>query len=90
MQATDTVERNLMTATSLKIAIAATLLTAAGAGGAFAHERHMNMQLGNNFHHRSHVYLFVGGGGCEYYYDRWRFTGQFYWKSKYYQCKGWW
>jgi hypothetical protein len=73
---------------SIAVAAAiAALLTAAGAGEASAHK-------GRNFHfysgyHTPYVYVY-SGGGCGYYYERWHESGRFYWKQKYYECKGWW
>lgn len=81
-------------------AAAATLMLAAGSGGAMAggkHFRHHGLGLQfNSFnsiqhrHRRPILRLTLGAGGCGYLYDRWMYTGSFYWKSQFYQCKGWW
>lgn len=44
-------------------------------------------------HHHHHHYLphFAGDHyGCGYYKIRWHKTGSFYWKKRYFICKGWW
>lgn len=77
-------------------ATAAVVMLAAGASGAMAggkHFKHHGMGLkfhSFHHHHRPLIRLSIGGGGCGYLYDRWMYTGRFYWKSQYYQCKGWW
>ena len=77
-------------------ATAAVVMLAAGASGAMAggkHFKHHGMGLkfhSFHHHHRPLIRLAIGGGGCGYLYDRWMYTGRFYWKSQYYQCKGWW
>lgn len=78
-------------------AVAAAIAIAASAGTAMAKGRHGGLHFsGKGFHsfhhrhhHRPHLYIY-SGGGCGYYYDKWQYTGRFFWKSKYYQCKGWW
>lgn len=77
-------------------ALATAVMLAAGSSGAMAHGKHFSGPgLGLKFnsyhyHHRPLIRLSIGGGGCGYLYDRWMYTGSFYWKSQYYQCKGWW
>ncbi|MEQ1673096.1 MAG: hypothetical protein ABL893_19780, partial [Hyphomicrobium sp.] len=79
------------------------IVIAASAGSAMAKGRHggghggghhfsgMGFSGGHHrHHHRPHLYIYSGGGGCGYFYEKWQYTGRFYWKSKYYQCKGWW
>ena len=29
-------------------------------------------------------------GGCHYYKKKWKWTGSFFWKKKYFICRGWW
>ena len=73
------------------ILAAACALTALGASAGTASAHQKNRSLFFNSGHHEHVHLFIGsGGGCGYYYERWLDTGRFYWKSKYYECKGWW
>ena len=64
---------------------------AAGVGTAQAHdkggEKHMEK---HDFDRHPHIQLFIGGGGCGYYYERWEKTGSLFWKRKYFICKGWW
>ena len=80
-------------ATRALLAAAAFALTMPGA--AMAGNRHVSVNVGNYFNgefghgHGSRVIVNVGGGDCGYYYDRWQDTGKFYWKDRYYQCKGW-
>jgi hypothetical protein len=76
---------------STKLAsVAALAMVAAGSTSAFAgHNNGMGMKSFHH-HHRHHLQLYFGGGGCGYYYDRWLDTGRFYWKRKFYICKGWW
>jgi len=48
--------------------------------------------------HHPHLFRYWGhyttaafvGGGCGYEYSRWQHTGSFYWKRRYYECRGWW
>jgi hypothetical protein len=71
-------------------ALAATLIIAASTSSAMAGSKHHGRHHG--FHHRGHVQLFIGGGGggCGYYRNRWQDTGSFYWKRRYFECRGWW
>ena len=80
-------------------AAAAVLMLAAGSSGAMAGGKHNKHGFGHSFHfshnghyghHRPIIRFSYGGGGCGYYYERWMDSGRFYWKNKYYQCKGWW
>ncbi len=77
-------------------ALATALMLAAGSSGAIAGGKHFKSHgIGLKFnsfhhHHRPLIRLSIGGGGCGYLYDRWMYTGSFYWKSQFYQCKGWW
>lgn len=38
------------------------------------------------WHHKPHFYH---GGGCGFFYKKWKFTGKYYWKKRYFMCKGW-
>ena len=80
---------------------AATALTAlfGAAGGASAHKsggmsgssHFMKSDHDHDFHHGPRFRLIVGPSyGCGYYYEQWMDTGSYYWKRKYYVCKGWW
>ena len=84
--------------THVRAALAAAIMVAAGATGAMAGKNHVNVHVGDYFdgtfkhgsRHGSHVSINVGSGnGCGYYRERWEDTGSFYWKHKYYDCKGW-
>jgi hypothetical protein len=75
-------------------AIALMALTALGgavgsaqAGGKH-HKFHFKNHHFNNFHSGRTVVV-IGGGGrysCDYYYDKWQWTGSKYWKRQYYAC----
>jgi hypothetical protein len=79
-----------MTLKALTIAAAATgLLMAAGSGTADAHPR-KGVIIYHDYHPHPRLFLYSSVGGCGYYYERWEETGFFYWKKKYYICKGWW
>ena len=73
------------------IVLAAATVLAVSAGGADDANAHVKRHF-FGFHHGPHGQLFIGsgGGGCGYYYDRWQDTGRFYWKRRYYECRGWW
>jgi hypothetical protein len=74
-----------MTAKSMIMAAAIAATTFVGSAGmASAHSKHFF------FDHHPRVVLLFGNGGCSYYRDMWYDTGRFYWKEKYYVCKGWW
>ena len=78
-----------MSTKSLMVASTAAVLAMVGTGSANAHG-HKGF---NNFQHGPHVRFVVTpnyGGGCGYYYDRWQYTGSYYWKKQYFVCKGWW
>lgn len=62
----------------------------AGTSEASAGGKHLRFHKFHNFHHFDHRPVFIFGGGCGYYRDMWYDTGRFFWKSKYYHCKGWW
>lgn len=40
--------------------------------------------------HNFHKHSFGHGHGCGYYKWKWHETGSFFWKKKYFICKGWW
>lgn len=74
-----------MTKTLFAAALAALTLAAVSAPASAHGKRHHFLDHGP----RLHLYI-GGGGGCGYYLDRWEDTGSFYWKRKYFICKGWW
>ncbi len=79
----------MSTTSRLFAAAAASAMLAAGSGAAMAHG-HGHRSF-HSFHHRPHLQLYIGGGGgCGYYFERWQDSGSFFWKRKFYQCKGWW
>jgi co-chaperonin GroES (HSP10) len=49
---------------------------------------------GHHHHHRHRHGLYLTSGyivpSCSYLYGRWQDTGSFYWKKRYYECRGWW
>jgi hypothetical protein len=73
-------------------AAAAAILMSAGSGGAMAHDHRLSFGISDHHYlYRPHLYLYSGlSDGCGYYYERWEDTGSFFWKRKYYICKGWW
>jgi hypothetical protein len=91
-----------MSKTSLLLAAAAALatltggLSAANARGGMGMHMHgmMSMPTHNNsfFRHHRSLPLIVAttGSGCGYLYDRWIYTGDYYWKHKYNRCLGGW
>ncbi len=48
------------------------------------HRRHKHRRFRFGFRKKHH------GHGCGFYKWKWHETGFFYWKKKYYICKGWW
>lgn len=50
---------------------------------------HWNHHHHHHHHHRPH-YFGHDHHGCGFYKVRWHQTGKFYWKKKYFICKGWW
>lgn len=54
-----------------------------GGGGFKQHHSH------HKFHHRHHfgpsIYI-GGGGGCGYYYHKWKYSGSYFWRVKYFDC----
>lgn len=77
-----------MSKTSLALAGAAGLATlAGGVSAASANGMHNHF-----FHHRPAFGIIVGSSGydCGYLYDRWLYTGDYYWKQRYYRCRNGW
>lgn len=73
-------------------AFAALVLTIGGAATANAgggHHRFHNFHR-FDFHPHSRLVLIAPPRDCGYYYERWQYSGSFYWKQRYFQCKGWW
>ena len=90
-----------MTMKKLVIASLAVTIAALGAVGSAEAGRPGGAFKGGGFkigfkhhnHHFRHKHfygprVFVGGGGCGYFYDKWKFTGSSFWKAKYYSCIG--
>lgn len=87
------IARNLVIAS-----LAATVALLGAVGSAEAGRRHGGFGLkfgGGGFHkhhhhfHHRHFYgprIVIGGGGCGYYWNKWKWTGSYYWKAKYYDC----
>lgn len=49
-----------------------------------------HMMHDHRFFRHSPRFLIVGPSyGCGYYYSMWMETGSWYWKRKYFYCKGW-
>jgi hypothetical protein len=40
--------------------------------------------------YRPYIYITTRDGGCDYYYWKWKRTGSFFWKRKFYHCRGIW
>ncbi|MFT3731703.1 MAG: hypothetical protein QM780_09840 [Hyphomicrobium sp.] len=81
-----------MPKTSLMLAAAAGLaMWVTGVSSASANGMHMHNHF---FHHRPALGLIIGSAGyssgCGYLYDRWLYTGDYYWRFKYRRClSGW-
>ena len=75
-----------MKSTLLAAGFAVAAMTGAS-GIASAHYGH-----GHFFFGHPGVRLYVGPPSydCSYYLAKWEDTGSFYWKRRYYACKGWW
>lgn len=77
-------------------------ISAANAGGMHMHSQsgmHMPKIMSMHdhmsdhfFRHRPRLGFIIAntGVGCEYLYDRWLYTGDYYWKRKYYLCRNVW
>jgi|CXWK01.1.fsa_nt_gi hypothetical protein len=63
------------------------LSTVSGAANA-GHRHHRHFFFGHHNHHRLHIVPVYRD--CGFYREMWEDTGRFYWKRKYYICKGWW
>lgn len=66
--------------------LAASVGTAAEARGGHRHHHHHR----HLFIYSAPVYVAPAYHDCSYSYARWRHTGSFHWKKRYYACKGWW
>jgi hypothetical protein len=95
---TKTLSRRIlqMSTKSLMIAAAVGLATlAGGVGAASAHQMGMGKSMGMSmmhhdfFRHDHGLRIIVGTGysDCSYLYDKWLYTGDYFWKGKYFQCK---
>ena len=91
-----------MSTKSLIIAAAVGLAAlAGGVGAADAHQMGMNKSMGMNkimstsmnhhdFYRHDHGFRIIVGSGysdCSYLYDKWLYTGDYYWKGRFYECK---
>ena len=91
-----------MSTKSLIIAAAVGLATlAGGVGAADAHQMGTGKSMGINkvmgmsishhdFYRHDHGLRIIVGSGysdCSYFYDKWLYTGDYYWKGKFYECK---
>jgi hypothetical protein len=75
--------------TSLFAAAAIATVAMTGASGmASAHGRHGHFFYG--FGYQPRIYVGPPVRDCGYYREMWEDTGRFYWKRRYYECKGWW
>ncbi len=75
-------------------ALSALALFAGAAGSAEAGGRHHggfhSFHHFNDFHRQPRFRLTIGGGGgggCRYFYEQWRYTGDFYWKRRFDECR---
>jgi hypothetical protein len=81
-----------MSTKSLMIAAAVSFATlAGGVGAANAHQMGMGMSMVHHdiFRHDHGLRIIVGTGysDCSYLYDKWLYTGDYFWKGKFYECK---
>lgn len=66
----------------------ATLAGGIGAANAHGHGGH-----GNHFFNHHHGLRIIGGGygygyeGCGYFFNRWQYSGSYYWKRRFLSCK---
>lgn len=79
------------------LALCASLLTISGgvatSATADAKSKKTVIVIGHKHHVRHTGFLYTTGfvgTGCGYTYARWQDTGSFYWKRRYYECRGWW
>ena len=61
--------------------LATGVVTAAEAGG--RHGKHFGF-----YKHYGPSYVSYKGSGCGYYYSKWKHSGSFYWKNRYFECSG--
>lgn len=73
-----------MSAKTLVIATATSLIALIGAAGAAS--AHGN---GHGWHNGGLRIVIGPSYDCGYYHEQWMDTGSRYWKHKYYACKGW-
>lgn len=85
----------MMKSTTILAGTAAVLIAlAGGVGAADAKGKGSGFKFGHkHFHHKHfrhrHFYPVISYGGCGYEKQMWWKTGRFYWKKRYYACKGW-
>ncbi|MGQ0456303.1 MAG: hypothetical protein ACT4OU_04500 [Hyphomicrobium sp.] len=83
-----------MSRTLKTVALAAATVFAAfgGVGAAEAGGKHLRFHSFHGHHYLDYgprYRIVIGGRGCGYLYRRWLRTGDPYWKSEYYDCRGW-
>jgi hypothetical protein len=86
-----------MTGTILAGTAVAAIAFMGAMGTAEAKTKGVVVKVGHGHHHKHHFHkrFYYGspvyyGGGCGYEKHMWWKTGTHYWKTRYYECKGWW
>lgn len=83
-----------MKTTLTALALTGTVAVAALMGGIGDAEaggkKHFKHHHWNHHHHHRPHFFGHHRHGCGFYKVRWHQTGKFYWKKKYFICKGWW
>jgi hypothetical protein len=69
--------------------IALSLGGAATANAGSGHHRFHNF-YSFDFRPHTRLVLISPSYDCGTYYDRWQYSGSFYWKKRYFECRGWW
>jgi hypothetical protein len=69
-------------------AIVVSTMTLAGANQAQAGVK-IYLGFGGVPHYGGH-YGYWDGPSCYYFKKKWKHTGSWYWKKKYFKCMGWW
>jgi hypothetical protein len=74
------------------LAVAAITVAFVGSVAAEARGRHHHHGIKHHRHvfiHRAPVYLAPIYHDCSYAYAKWQVSGSYYWKKRYFACKGW-
>ncbi len=74
---------------TLAVAGLAVIAVSGATSAANAGHRH-NRHFFFGHHHHRHLHFVPVYRDCSYYREMWEDTGSFYWKRKFYICKGWW